>query len=251
MKRLAAALGLALAPLADPAASEVLIEARAWPAELGGQIDLENLENNEFFAGVDPINDLGLEEDGIFEGRLVFRPGRRTVLRFAWMPLSFTGDETIRGMVGDLVVTPRVQTALDLDYGRLAFAWQFLSARKGRLRLGPMIEVKGFQGEATVAVDNPIVPIVERTDFETGLASVGLMLDLEPSPRVSVFAEATSLVDTDEGDLRDAEIGLRFFATRLLAVTAGYRAIEIEIDDLRDRLEVDIDSFFAGVALRF
>lgn len=251
MKKLHLLAVLALFAPAAPAAAEVLVEARYWPAELSGRLDLENLRNNEFFAGVDPIEDLGLEEDGIYEARLVFRPGRRTVVRLAWQPLAFSGDETIVGRVGSLEVTPRVRTDLDLDYVRLAFAWQFLASSDGRYRVGPMIEVKGFQGEASVAVDNPIVPLVRTTEFETGLPSVGLMLDLEPSERVHVFAEASFLVDTDEGDLTDAEAGVRFFVTRSFALTAGYRQITIDIEDASDTLEIDIDSLFVGGAFRF
>ena len=252
MKHLIAALTAVLAiAAAAPAVSEVLIEARYWPAELSGRLDLENLRENELFSGVDPINDLGLEEDGIYEARLVFRPGKRTAVRLAWQPLAFAGDETIVGNIGQLEITPRVQTDLDLDYARLAFAWQFLSTRDGRYRLGPMIEAKGFQGEAAVSVDNPIVPLVRTTDFETGLPSAGLMLDLEPSERVHVFAEATVLVDTSEGELTDAEAGVRFFVTPAFALTAGYRLIEIDIEDRADVLEIEIDSLFVGGTFRF
>ncbi len=242
---------IVLAAGAAPAACEILVEARYWPAELDGRLDLENLRDNEFFSGVDPIDDLGLEEDGIYEARLVFRPGKGTVVRLAWQPLAFAGDETITGTVGAIEVMPRVRTDLDLDYGRLAFAWQFLSSKDGRFRLGPMIEAKGFQGEATVAVDNPIVPLVRTTDFETGLPSAGLMLDLEPSNKVHVFAEASVLVDTGEGDLTDAEAGLRFFVTPAFALTAGYRRIDIDIEDRSDVIEIEIGSVFVGGAVRF
>lgn len=251
MKQTCAFLALALVTLASPAAAEILIEARSWPAELSGKLQLENLENNEFFTGVDPINDLGLEEDGIYEARVTFRTGNRTVVRLAWQPLTFAGDATITGMVGPVEVTPRVRTTLDLDYGRIAFAWQFLSSPDGRYRIGPMIEAKGFQGDASVSVDNPVVPLVRTTDFETGLPSAGLMLDIEPSERVHVFAEASVLVDTSEGDLMDAEAGVRFYVTPTLMLTAGYRLIEIDVQDRADLLAIDIDSVFFGLGARF
>ena len=252
VKQIRYALALVTAILAaSPGTAETLIEARSWPAELSGRLDLESLRENEFFAGVDPIDDLGLEEDGIYELRLVFRTGKRTVVRLAWQPLVFAGDEMITGRIGELEITPRVQTDLDLDYGRVAFAWQFLSSRDGRFRLGPMIEAKGFQGEAAFSVDNPIVPLVRTTEFETGLPSAGLMLDLEPSRKVHVFAEASVLVDTDEGELTDGEAGIRYFVTPAFAVTAGYRSIEIDIEDGTDVIEIEIDSLFVGATFRF
>lgn len=252
MKHLALALAfVAAAGSAAPAVSEIVVEARYWPAELSGRLDLESLRDNEFFTGVDPINDLGLEEDGIYEARLAYRSSRGVVVRLAWQPLAFAGDETIVGTIGPIEITPRVQTDLDLDYVRLAVAWQFVSTRDGRYRLGPMIEAKGFQGEAAVSVDNPIVPLVRTTDFETGLPSAGLMLDLEPSRKVHVFAEASTLIDTDEGNLTDAEVGVRFFVTTGFALTAGYRTIEIDIEDRADVLEIEIESVFVGAAFRF
>ena len=237
--------------LAAPAGAETLIEARYWPADLGGRLQLESLENNEFFTDFDPIRDLGLDEDGAVEGRLLFRPGRWFAVRLAWLPLSFTGDAQVTGMIGGLEITPQVQSELNLDYARLGFAWQFLRAREGRFRLGPMVEAKGFQGDATIAVDNPIVPLVRDTDFEAGFAAAGLLLDIEASDRVEIYAEATTLIDTDEGDLTDTEVGIRVYVTRALALTAGYRQIEIDIEDGADLLEVDIDAALIGAAFRF
>jgi hypothetical protein len=244
-------LALVLLAIAAPAVSETLVETRYWPAELAGRLDLADLRDNEFFADLDPINDLGLEEDDTYEARVSFRPSRGWVARLAWLPLSFKGDVTIDGMIGAIPISPRVQTSLEIDYARAGLAWQLVATRDGRFRLGPMIEAKGFRGEAAIGVDNPILPLVETTRFETALASAGLLLDAEPTPRVHVFAEWTTLVDTGKGDLRDAEAGVRFLATDWITLTLGYRMIEIDISDGVDLLQVDIDSVFLGADFRF
>ena len=77
------------------------------------------------------------------------------------------------------------------------------------------------------------------------------MLDLEPSNKLHVFAEASALIDSDEGELTDSEAGVRYFITPAFAVTAGYRMIEIDIEDGADVLEIEIDSAFLSATFRF
>jgi hypothetical protein len=238
--------------LASPMGAEVVIEARQWSADVAGLLRLDGSAPGEI---IDLEEDLGLESDDAIEGRLVIRPTRRTVIRFGWLPMTFLGDEvvtrTINFMGTDFEVSTRVESELELEYGRVGFAWQFLSSKDRRFRLGPMVEAKGLRGTATLSAPDIPTPLRESEEFETAFASAGILVDLEPSDRFHIFAETSVLVDDSQGDLVDTEIGMRLFILEKVALLAGFRTLEIDAEDDDDLLELDFEAAFFGLSLHF
>lgn len=234
------------------ASAEVILEARQWAADPSGQI---RVDGSGAADTIDLTRDLGLEEDESLDGRLLIRPSRRTSVRFGWAPITLTGEQvvsrTISFMGSDFDISTRVVSDLEIDYGRLGFAWQFLSSRDGRFRFGPLVEAKGLRGTAILSAPDIPSPISESEEFEVAFASAGVALDLEPNERFHVFAEATVLVDDSEGDLDDIEAGVRFYATKTLAIVAGVKSLEIDATDDDDMLQMDLEGAFAGLSVRF
>lgn len=242
---------LAMAPAA--LASSVEFEGRLWSPDLTG-----NLQVTTGITGsnIDLASDLGITDDEFPDGRFVWRPSRRTSLRLGYTSLSFDGDEVLERTItfagSTFRVSSRVASALDLEYARFGFAWQFLSDRDGRFRFGPLVEAKGFRGEAAMtATGLTILPLTASEEFEVAFGAAGVVLDVEPSRKLAVFAEWTTLVGADEGDLTDAEAGVRYRPLRPLALSAGYRKIDIDVDDRDDLLRLDLDGLFFGVRLEF
>lgn len=252
MKRLSfLVLGL-IAP-ATALAAGVDFEARLWTPDVSGVVQAGNGGGGTV---IDFAGDLGLDEDGLVEGRLTFRPSRRTSVRFGYADFSFAGDiqldRTLEFGGQAFRLDSRVLSALELEYGRLGFAWQFLSNPAGTVRFGPLVEVKGFRGSATLnTVLLDVLPVSAREEFEVAFGAAGVALDVEPSRRLAVFAEWTTLVGADEGDLTDAEAGVRYRPIPLLALVAGYRKIEIDADERGDLLRLDLDGVFFGARLGF
>ncbi|MDH3255227.1 MAG: hypothetical protein OEM62_09565 [Acidobacteriota bacterium] len=237
---------------ASTARAEIVLEARQWSPSLSGEI---RIDGSNLIDTIDLTEDLALQDDDAFGGRLLIRPSRRTLIRLGWVPLTLSGERvvtrTINFLGRDFNISSLVQSNLDLEYGRLGFAWQVLSADDGKYRIGPLIEAKGFRGEATLSAPDLPVPASETADFETAFASAGLIMDLEPSERFHVFAEGTILIDDSQGDLVDVEAGVRFFPTKLLAIVAGYRRLEIDAEDGTDLLVMNLEGVFFGASLHF
>ncbi len=253
MKRLNL-LVLALIAPATALAAGVEFEARLWAPDVGGLVQSGN--GADAATVIDFVGDLGLDEDGLVEGRLVFRPSRRTSVRLAYASFSFASDaqldRTLEFSGQTFQLDSRVLSAFELDYGRLGFAWQFLSNPKGSVRFGPLVEIKGFRGDATLSTTLlDVLPVTAREEFEVAFGAAGVVLDVEPSRKLAVFAEWTTLVGADEGDLTDAEAGVRYRPLRPLALSAGYRKIDIDVDDRDDLLRLDLDGLFFGVRLEF
>jgi hypothetical protein len=235
-----------------PACSEIVLEARQWAPDVSGQfrIDSPNVVDT-----IDLLDDLGLEDDEATGGRLLIRPSRRTLIRFGYTPLQLSGDQvvarTINFLGRDFNVSSRVVSDLDIEYGRIGFAWQFISSRDRRFRIGPIVEAKGFTGTATLAAPDLPVPVRESADFEVAFASAGLVLDIEANERFHVFAEGSVLVDDSEGEINEFEVGARYFFSKALGLVAGVRTLEIDAEYEGDLLQMDLDGAFAGLSLRF
>ncbi len=209
-------------------------------AGIGSDIDLER--------------DLGITSDSVTGIRLSLFPSQRTEVRFGLLPISFSGDlvanQTITFGGQTFEISERIVSALDLDYLRAGFAWQFLSSGDGRFRAGPLVEVKAFDGSASLTAPDLLIPITVSETFEAAFGSAGIAVDLEPTDRVHVFGEYTALVASDEGDQSDFEVGVQVRIWEALYAFAGVRTMEIQFEDGDDFIDFELDAAFFGVALR-
>lgn len=229
------------------------IEARQWTADPSGGFSVVGGGVNE---AIDFERDLGLVEDDALEGRLVFRPSRRTMIRLGFLPeLQIGGDNVVTRSITfvgqNFTVSERVVTDFTLEYGRAGFAWQFISASEGRFRLGPLLELKGFRGDLALSAPDAPVLLSETDRYEAAFGAAGLIAELEIGKRVELFAEATEVVTGDEGDVNETEYGVRVLVLPKLMVVAGARTLKIDIEDDDESFEFDLDGVFFGAHVRF
>jgi hypothetical protein len=230
----------------------VELEARLWDPDPSGRIQVLA---EGFGTEIDLAGDLGLSGDPVVDLRLTFHPTRRMVVRLAAVPLDYTGDSVVSRTITfagqDFTVSSRVTSHVTLDYARVGFAWQFLSSSDGRFRVGPMVEAKGFRGDASLGGPDLNPPVSVSESFEAAFGSAGLLLDLEASDRVSVFGEWSTVVAADQGSESDFEIGARVRLWNALHAVGGIRSIQIRFEDGNDLIDVDMDGAFFGVSLRY
>lgn len=241
--------------LATPAllASGGELEARLWAPDLSGVAQVGDGGNP---TAIDLVSDLGFADDEVVEGRLIWRPSKRTSVRLGYASFDFAASAqlnrtvTFAGTTFD--VDAQVASVLQLDYGRLGVAWQFLSSRDGRLRIGPVIEARGLRGDAGITADVlGLAQIGAREEFEAAFAAAGAVLDVEPTERLHVYAEWTTTIESDNGDLTDAEAAVRYYPFDVLGLAVGYRRLEIDAFDGDELFELELDGPFFGGVLRF
>ena len=252
MKRLLLLLGWLTATPALFAAG-VELEARLWTPDLAGGA---RVGNGSAGTAIDLVSDLGFADDETLEGRLIWRPTKRTSLRLSYSTFDFTGnaqlDRTVSFGGTDFQVEALVESTLSLDYGGIGLAWQFLSTADGRTRLGPLVEARGLRGDAGIRTDiQGLVSLSASEELELAFAAAGLVLDVEPSPKVHLQAEWKVAVEADEGDLTDYQASLSYRPLGVLALRVGYRAVEIDFDDGDETYDLELDGPFFGAVLRF
>ena len=252
MRRFLAIIGwLAAASSAWAAGAD--FEARLWTPDLGGTARVGDGANA---TTIDLTADLGFADDQALEGRLSWRPTRRISVRLDYASFGFSADAQLDRTLtfGDQTfdLDAQVSSLLDLEYGGLGLGWQFLSTRDGRVRLGPVVEARGLRGEAGISTNVlGILPLSAREEFEAAFAAAGLLLDVEPSRKVHLTARWSTSVETDDGNLTDLEAAVRYFPLATLAITAGYRRVEIDAADGDEMFDVELDGPFFGAVLRF
>lgn len=246
---------LALIPLGPASAAEdhfLSLEVRQWAVEPSGSFTVDDIVTESF----DFERDFGLTSDDALEGRLTFRPTRKTLLRVGFLPeISITGDSVISRTITFLNTTfalnERVVTNFDIEYGQIGFAWQFLSSRDGRFRIGPIVEAKGLRADLVLQAPEASPPITETETFEVAFGTAGLIADVEISDRFEIFAEATETVTGDDGDASETELGVRYLPTPKLALVGGIRTLELELNNTFERFVFEFDGAFFGLAVRF
>lgn len=241
---------LAAAPALSAASGE--LEARLWAADLGGVARAGNGEGTT----IDLVSDLGFGDAEALEGRLIWRPTRRTSIRLAYAGVEFDGnallDRTLSFAGTTFRLDAEVTSMVELELGSLGLAWQPLSNRDGSLRLGPLIEAHGLRATASIATTLlGLAPLSAREEVEAGIAAAGLVLDIEPSRRFHVYAEWTTSVQGDEADLTDFEVGLHYRPFAALALSIGYRRLELGASDADELVDLELDGPFLGAVLNF
>ena len=224
------------------------LEARYWTSEFTGSAFVNGLPTN-----VNPSIDLDMDVDGALEGRITARPGAGFFLRARYQNLDASGTQVLDFDVDvggvELPVEVDLDSFLDFEYGGVALGWQFRSAQ-GKLRIGPFAEAKGVRGSTGLeaALLGQSAGLVE--DFEGGFLSYGVLLEIEPTDRLQLFAEISVLADDDEADLTDTEVGLRYFPRPSLGIGLGYRTLEIDgsVDDVP--LNLEYEGAFATLLFR-
>lgn len=242
-------------PVTVPAlfASGVEFEARLWSPDLAGTASVGNGGNP---TAIDLVADLGLADDEVPEGRLVWRPSRRTSVRLSYSSFDFAGDALLERTVtfsgSTFQIDARATSVLEVEYGRFGFAWQPLSTSDGRLRLGPLVEASGLRAEAGISSNVlGFLPVSASDTLEAAFGAAGIVLDAEPSRKLHLYAQWTASIETDEAELTDAEAGLRYYPIDNLALTVGYRRLEINATDGDNLIDLEFDGPFFGGVLRF
>ena len=234
-------------------ASGVELEARLWAPDLSG---VAQVGNGGGSTAIDLGTDLGLDADEVPGGRLIWRPTRRTSVRLAYSSFEFAGDAQLQRPVSfagsTFQLDARVASVLNLEYGGVGLAWQFLSTGDGRVRFGPLVEATGLRGDAGISTNLlGLLPLSATQEFEVAFAAAGAVLDVEPTPKLHVYAEWKTTVDSEDGELTDTEAGVRFYPLDMLALTIGYRRLEIDAADGDELFDLELDGPFFGGVLRF
>ncbi len=228
------------------------LEGRYWIPDLSGKV-----KASETFVDtkIDLKRDLGINDENFPEVRLTWHTGPKSRIRVAYTQAGFDGDETLSRSFEfegqSFTAGTRVETDVKVRYLRIGWIWQFIDIGKGAVKLGTLLEGKGFWGRASLEAPDLSLPIQELEKFLLVLPTIGAALDINPHRMLNIFGEVSGLTAGSYGYVYDAEAGIKLIPVKFLSIVAGYRIFEIKATHSHDSARLRFHGPFAGATLRF
>src|SRR4051794_36508860 len=158
------------------AQTEFELSGRYWDPDNAGRL---RVERGGFGTEIDMERDLGFSKTGFPQGVLSLQHGR-SKLTFRYAPLDYSGDQTVTRTIlfrgQQYTVGTRVQSDLEVRHLQLGWAYQFIRAKGGAFRLGPLVEADGFLMKGRLAA--PALNTAEEEKISVGLPTVGVAMDI-------------------------------------------------------------------------
>jgi hypothetical protein len=227
-------------------------EGRYWFTDLEGRVKVTEAD-----IGTD-INfkkDLDIKDEGYPEVRLTWYTGKKSKVRLAYTQVGYDGDAIVQRTILFNGTTynrgTRVLTDLDIKYVRIGWAWQFINIDNGLIKLGTLLEGKGFWTKTTLEASNLVPALREKEKFVFPLPTIGAALDINPHEMLNIFAEGSGLPAGKYGYMYDVEAGIKLIPIKILSIMGGYRLLEFKAKDDPDFAKVRVHGPFVGVTVRF
>jgi len=238
---------------AQGASARLELEGRFWHPVLAARARAAVAD--EPATDIDLKRDLGMRDRGLSEARLTWRVGRRHRLRLAYTPIVYQGDRIVQTTVRFRGQTyefgTRVASEFRLQYLRLGWTWLWLDLGGGVVRLGPLVDFKGFRAEGSLTTSAGPVPISATRTWWAGAPTLGVALDVRPSGWVGVFVEVSGLPAGSLGTFWDGEIGVQVTPFRHFRLVGGYRYLRGQVTSGSDFVEATMVGPFLSAILGF
>ncbi|MEW6184583.1 MAG: hypothetical protein AB1585_02450 [Thermodesulfobacteriota bacterium] len=227
-------------------------DARYWFTTLSAETKFT--QNNQG-TDINLKSDLGVGDKNFPYGRFTFSFNPSNRLAFTYTPVSYGGDSRLRRKVefgGETYeANIRVVSDLKMHYMRLGWAYQFINLEGGKFKAGTLVELKGVQGEVSLAAPDLATPIDKGGSFYAVLPTLGLALDVNPFPYLNIFAEVSGLPAGKYGTMWEAEAGVKVIPFKNFSISGGYRLVDIEARNDPDYAKVKVGGPYLGLSLRF
>jgi hypothetical protein len=238
-----------LLPLFLHAQNSLEFTGHDWFTQMGSRI---RVEQNGFGTDIDARKDLGMPDSNFPQGAVEWRRGR-SLLRFEYTPIDYTGDRTVTRTIvfqgQPFTVGTRVVSELEVQHLQLSWAYQFVNVHDGLFRIGPMVEADGFLMSGRLGA--PDLGFQQTENLSAGLPTVGLAMDIRPHRAVDIYAQAAGMQAGAYGSFVGSNSGVKVRVWKYLLVTAGYRTFNLHVENSPDFAHLRLRGPFVGVGFHF
>ncbi len=226
-------------------------EGRYW---VTNSTQLIKVTDNGIGTDINFKTDLGFVDQKFPEARLTYHGKGRSKLKLGFVQARYEGERNVQRTIdfGGTKYTfgTRVASNLKLQDLQVGWAYQFVRAAEGRLRVGTFLQAHVLWFRAGLAAPDLRPPLSESERGVVPFPMVGLSLDAAPHPRVNLSGDLSALKFGKYGSAADGELALKAFPVRRLGFTAGYRSFRLGPKSDPDYAVVRISGPFVGAVLR-
>lgn len=242
---------LVLACLPAPLLAEAELEGRFWLPEMDGTLRISEAGQG---TEIKLPGTLGFEDDETGEVRLTWRMPGPVVVRFGYLPLSYSGRATISEAIefgtATFPIAFDVASQLDIDYARVGLGLLFRVGEN--FRIGPIGELKALRADAELTGSVFSIPLISaREARDSGFLSIGVAFEAAPMATLQIVGEVDYAPALDYGELTEAELGVKFTPIKVLSIFLGYRLMDLDLEVKDDTLALELSGPYFGASLTF
>lgn len=239
-----------------------LAQGAGYPPQESFGIRLEYREYRPTFTGdiqkgfgddegtlVDVVDDLGIEDDRTFEGRITLQFKQGHKLRGSYTPLDYAGDVAAAQRdftYGETEFQRREQVVTRIKGGYYSAAYEYDFIRGPRGFLGATLGAKIVDLDATLVA--PEQGRREQDTLRAPVPAVGVVTRVYAG-RVSLEGELSGFTLGDRGTLIEFDTAGRVHFSDRLAVSGGYRYLKVKARDDRDFGDLSLSGWHFGIEI--
>jgi outer membrane protein len=197
---------------------------------------------------VDMEDDLGFDDSEEFMAEAGVQLGSFR-LTAGYLPLKFSGSGSTTGIIfNGQPFVGTVDSDVDIDLYDVGLTWYLLNFDDlpVRLQLGPEVSVKYVEADLSMRSSTAS----ESESVSAPLPTIGLRGRVGISDFLGLVGRVGYL-EYDDNSFLDADAQLEFSPLPLVGIFAGYRYLDIEVDESDVFLDVTFDGPYGGAFIRF
>lgn len=202
---------------------------------------------------VDIDDDLGFDDSEDFQVEAALQLGSFRLFA-AYMPISFSGNGVLTQNVNfngeTFVAGSRVESNVDLDIYEAGAAWYLINVDDlpTRIQLGPEVAIKYV--DAYLDMESDIFGMKESKSAGAAIPTIGLRGRIALSDFLGVIVRAGYL-EYDDNSFMDLEGQVEFSPVPLVGIFAGYRYLDIDVEEGDVFIDARFDGPYVGAMIRF
>jgi len=226
----------------------VHVEGRYWFSNLDSKVKVTDA--GVIGTDIDVVNTLGVDDKKNFwEARVDLNLGSHH-LRYGYMPLSWDGQKTLTQSVNfngkTYTANTKVDSSLDIVYQRIGYKYNIIDTLGNQL--GIIIDVKLFDVEARLKDSTGALD--KSYSVTAPVPTVGLGAQISLPFLFSIGAEVTGLAYSGN-HLIDGEAVINFNPVPFVAISGGYRMLDVKVEDGDDKVDFKLKGPFLMVNVGF
>lgn len=202
---------------------------------------------------IDLENDFGIDEEAEVVAEAALQLGAFR-LSAGYMPLNYSGTSTLARNITfngrTFTASEQATGSLDVDLFDLGLTWYLLNIDDlpVRVQLGPELSVKVFDGEASIV--SQTTGLSEAVSGTAPVPTLGLRGRVGLGDMLSL-AGRVGYVEYNDNSFLDADGQVEFSPIPMFGIFAGYRYLDLEVDEGDLFVDATFDGPYGGVLVRF
>lgn len=202
---------------------------------------------------IDLENDFGIDEEAELVAEAAVQLGAFR-LSAGYMPLNYSGTSTLARSITfngrTFNATEQATGSLDVDLYDLGLTWYLLNIddMPVRVQVGPELSIKVFDGEASIV--SQTTGLSEAVSGTAPVPTLGLRARVGLGDMLSLAARV-GYVEYNDNSFLDADGQVEFSPLPMFGIFAGYRYLDLEVDEGDLFVDATFDGPYGGLLVRF